>query len=314
MKNCFLGLSRGHGAISEFNFKTHFHFQSGSSISYSFGPFGLRSSSQSVKQFTAKRNWTSQWVFAVWKLLFWEIKIFGNGFASMWQSRAGKGMYDLWLRGGPRIFRSLSKPFPHFSRRNPDKQPIIIVDGVAYQTFKKVLCASDRRYFSGELNRFDNMLQNWHSELKDLGVQIVFFRSWGVVVHKAYEWMNMENKRFKESEQFYEWIEEGRSAPEIFNGCHELEASLLYSLMVNYAPITSQFADHKLSSFGRDADQNIARFARTNDVLAVLTVDTDFMIFDGNWKLWSFTEIDLDGFMVTEYDRLMLNGELMLTF
>lgn len=180
--------------------------------------------------------------------------------------------------------------------------------------FRDALSVSKGRYNSGELSRFDKMLQNWNNKLTNLDVQLVFFKRWGVPKYKAYEFISVEDGKIQEWMQFYDMIERGESASSIFDACREIRWNLFYSLLKNSSPILSKHAEHKQSSVGRDVNQETARFATANNVLAVLTENTDFMIFDGNWKFWSFTEIDLDGFMVTEYDRLMLNEELMLTF
>lgn len=169
-------------------------------------------------------------------------------------------------------------------------------------------------YFSGELNKFDEALEKWLKILIDLKVELVFFRVWGIDEHKIDEWIGRQNKHFKEWINLYEMIDEGRNANEIFKDLPEVLHEVKHSLLLNVAPITSKHGIYKMGRVGHDTDQEIARYATEHEVCAVFARDTDFMIFDGFWKLWSYVGIDLDGLKVKEFDRLIINHELDLTF
>lgn len=231
----------------------------------------------------------------------------------MWQSKNGKGLYALLSHDITEYGIAINTNLNIIFRRNPNKRPVIVFDGGTL-AFANVLCVSNGQYYSGELNKFDDMLQNWHTKLMDLDVLLVFFNTWGVENHKVDGFIDLERKRFEQCIQFYDWIDEGRSASNIFNECVDIRRNLEYSMMVNFKSIMSKYAEHKLCGVGRDVDQQIANYATVNDVLAIFSSDTDFMIFDGNWKFWSFVDIDLDRFTVKEFDRLMLNQQLLLTF
>lgn len=64
----------------------------------------------------------------------------------------------------------------------------------------------------------------------------------------------------------------------------------------------------------RECDSEIARFACNNPAtLAIMADDTDFLIFKGNWRYFSFKSIDENKLTTKEYNRVALRKCLNLT-
>jgi hypothetical protein len=67
-------------------------------------------------------------------------------------------------------------------------------------------------------------------------------------------------------------------------------------------------------SYTNDADLEMASYATKNDALAILTSDTDFLIYEGNWRLWSTKDLNLENMTTMEFNRNALRTSLDLTF
>lgn len=173
-----------------------------------------------------------------------------------------------------------------FCRKNPNKKPIIVFDSGNF-SFYDALCTSKGRYYSGELNEFDRTLDHWLENLKRRA-QLIVFGEFCVEKHTTDEWINRRNEEFRETEFFYEWIDKGERA--------------------------SNHGKLKLGRIGHDIEPEIAHYATTKGAMAIFTRDTNFMIFDGLWKFWSYVDIDFEQFKVKEFDRLFINQVLSLTF
>ena len=67
------------------------------------------------------------------------------------------------------------------------------------------------------------------------------------------------------------------------------------------------------TAMDRECDAEMAQFAcRNSRVLAILSDDTDFLIFSGNWKYFSLQELDHETLKTKEYSRKALRYYLNL--
>uniref|UniRef100_A0A0K8TMG5 Putative ppargamma constitutive coactivator 1 n=1 Tax=Tabanus bromius TaxID=304241 RepID=A0A0K8TMG5_TABBR len=65
-------------------------------------------------------------------------------------------------------------------------------------------------------------------------------------------------------------------------------------------------------SLKNECDADIAIFASKMNAFAVLTNDTDFLIFPGDWRIWSTDEFDMDTFETAEWNKAYLRKNLKL--
>lgn len=65
--------------------------------------------------------------------------------------------------------------------------------------------------------------------------------------------------------------------------------STVISALINVA---KEFGDLK-KTYYVECDMAIADYAGKNNALAVIGDDTDFIIFEGNWKFWSASDMDM---------------------
>lgn len=164
------------------------------------------------------------------------------------------------------------------------------------------------------MNKFDRALDQWLENLARRA-QLVVFSEFCFEKLTKNEWINRRNEVFWETKKFYEsFDDEGKRASQIFNDCESVHDELTHSLLLNVIPITCNHGELKLGVVGHDTDPKVAHYATTNGAMAIFTKDTDFMIYDGLWKFWSYVDIDFERFKVKEFDRLLINQVLSLTF
>lgn len=153
--------------------------------------------------------------------------------------------------------------------------------------------------------RTQNELERFFIRLTENEVKLVFIQDLAIEINREDLWMNRRDKNF-----------------ENFVALHELIESRMPSVLIanssrfgsNTIPFASRYGEYRFARPGRDCDFEIASYAMKHNVMAVLTADTDFLIFDGHFKVWMILEIDFKNFTVTEYDRLLINRKLYLTF
>lgn len=83
----------------------------------------------------------------------------------------------------------------------------------------------------------------------------------------------------------------------------------------NISPLMTacaRFGDfHK--SFNNECDLEIAHYATKNNALAVIAEDTDFLIFEGEWKYWSSKSLNHISLTTLEYNKVALRSCLGLS-
>lgn len=151
------------------------------------------------------------------------------------------------------------------------------------------------------LKKFDDFLELW----KETGATLVFFSDLNVQHSKIYEWISRRNEEFISYVDFYDRINAGDSLRCICESNLGSRNFALSSLHFSLKVIASKYGAF-IHSTENECDLEMARFATENNVFAVVTSDSDFLIFKGNWKFWSAKDLKIDKnhqILTTEYDR-----------
>lgn len=85
--------------------------------------------------------------------------------------------------------------------------------------------------------------------------------------------------------------------------------STVISALINVA---KEFGDLK-KTYYVECDMAIADYAGKNNALAVIGDDTDFIIFEGNWKFWSASDMDMQNITTMEYNKIGLREHINLS-
>lgn len=114
------------------------------------------------------------------------------------------------------------------------------------------------------------------------------------------EWLSRRDKEFVEYTKSYELIDNSVKFDDVIKGRRAL-SSTFYGM----AAIAREYGKFN-HSIRRECDLEMAKFAKNHNALAVITNDNDFLIFDGNWRLWSSKGIRVSNrnkLQANEYDR-----------
>lgn len=138
--------------------------------------------------------------------------------------------------------------------------------------------------------------------LKSSGSELVFFRDINVQIGKVDEWLRRRDADLLNTVELYNLIDSGATLKKIIDGQKDKREKPSFRKIEEIARVYGHFH----YSIQRECDMEIANFAKNNNALAVITNDTDFLIFDGDYKYWTFEDIRItqsNQLETTEYNR-----------
>lgn len=180
-------------------------------------------------------------------------------------------------------------PFLYSNRNNPDQKPTIVIDflslshPIAMRNKKDIICGG----------RYQKTLDEWKqmlSVLKSLGCNLVFFNDLNIPVPKIHKFLSRRDEDFKTFTKLYDLINVGKNYLETL--VKQLSKKPLTSIFHGMAPVARSYGEFYTSA-DYEADFELARYAKQHNVMAIVSDDTDFLIFDGSWRLWSARDISI---------------------
>lgn len=166
----------------------------------------------------------------------------------------------------------------------------------------EILCAGRHQMYAEALDRLFSRLST--------NAELVFFLDGFITKTKFTTWASRQNQKYSSNYQIMDMIyQEFPLSTIISNHGSKIYTNTLLSAI-----------EGACIKFGRlhytvslECDQEIAQFAYQNKrVLAVFSKDSDFLIFPGNWRYFSTSDIDLKTLKTIEFDRKALRRHLKL--
>lgn len=154
--------------------------------------------------------------------------------------------------------------------------------------------------------RHQFVLESWKTILdlfKSTEAELVFFSDLTVQTEKNEEWLNRRDEEFKIFKKLYDLIDSGISLEKIV--AEQKDAKSLSSTFYGMAIIARKYGTFH-SSVRHECDLEAAQYATRHNALAVITNDTDFLIFEGSWRFWSSQDINItqsNRLKTAEYNR-----------
>lgn len=147
---------------------------------------------------------------------------------------------------------------------------------------------------------------------KAAGCSLVFFADLNIQETKIDTWLSRRNSEFKGYIKLYDALNNGENRPSAI--AQKTSKSALSSLFHGLAEMAKSYG-HFYYSVRHEADLEIAHYANHHKALAVISDDTDFLIFKGQWRLWSSHEIIRSKLRLRaiEYNRNSIGRILSLT-
>ncbi|XP_037029073.1 uncharacterized protein LOC119069206 [Bradysia coprophila] len=182
--------------------------------------------------------------------------------------------------------------------KNSGKTPTIVFDFCSLRkrgkNKKDCICGGVREITS---NPWNEIFKN----LKAAGCELIFFSDQRVK-HKDEKSPVETSEYFGFYTDLYDRIDDQQTLQEISDEwMPNFEEASIYREL---AAIASKYGEYRIS-VNEECDLELAQYASNNNALAVVSNDTDFLIYEGAWQLW-WTAIDMNlwnELKTTEYVR-----------
>ncbi|EAT43560.1 AAEL005000-PA [Aedes aegypti] len=144
-------------------------------------------------------------------------------------------------------------------------------------------------------------------KLKSLGVSLEFFMDGSVQDFKIRTWCERKDRDYQDAIAIINAVDEGVDIETILTtvGAPGCGYALEY---------LAEMHGRLTVSLERECDQELAAFASKVNAFAIISNDSDFLIYEGNWRYWSSRDLDIDTLETLEYNRHALLQYLGLTF
>lgn len=133
------------------------------------------------------------------------------------------------------------------------------------------------------LDNYEAMFQ----QLQQFGAELAFFMDGLTPDDKRMVWLKRQDDRYKKGIHCYNQIDDGVS---VKRGSETGGTVLLYRALATIAK--SYGSLHTSTRF--DCDRELVHYANQHSTLAIVTGDSDFLIFPGMWQCWNLIEIEHD--------------------
>lgn len=187
------------------------------------------------------------------------------------------------------------------TRSNRNDAPIIVFDFVCfthrYSNLHEIICGG----------RNDNIMKDFENllpKLKESGAKLVFFSDLSIQEEKIMEWSKRRDDSFQVYSNLYDRINSGATLNNIVASLDD--RMNLSSTTFGLSLVAQKFGDFYYTE--NDCDLEIIEYANSHKALAIVSGDSDFFIFEGDWKLWSDQDFDFDKYdpniiKAVEYNR-----------
>lgn len=181
---------------------------------------------------------------------------------------------------------------------NAGQKPIIVID---FLSLTNCVARDQADAICG--GRHQNVMKFWTDMLEEfrrLGCLLVFFSDLNIQKGKIEEWMNRRQQDAKIYDNLYRSIESGKTLQQFQSDGQDKKAlnSTFYGLTV----IANKYGEFRYATES-ECDVEIVRYANENNALAIISSDTDFLIYEGSWRCWQSGDLELSPLRTIEFDR-----------
>ncbi|XP_055643100.1 uncharacterized protein LOC129779567 [Toxorhynchites rutilus septentrionalis] len=185
--------------------------------------------------------------------------------------------------------------------------PIIVIDLMA---MRQAMCQVDvdGQICGGRLKVAYNLMDEFFTRLKSCGAILEFICDGPLPLLKYGRWCDRQKDSYQSMLELYDRIDRGCFTPDlimedifVFHWCYPLKQ-------------LARKHGRLIISYEMECDQQLAAYATNANALAILSNDTDYMIFAGQWHLWSSRDINFQTMSTLEYNRRALQETLQLSY
>lgn len=184
------------------------------------------------------------------------------------------------------------------------KKPIIF-DVMAF--IRKFGESDDECILGGRHKKYSTMLRKCFTLLKASGAELVFICDGSLVSTRIDVWCRRRNDEYKNIHDILYKIDAGQ-----YKCSNKSSRMGCYSFVNNLLSIAEEYGTVIVAT-EHDCDSIAAKYATENDALAIVSADSDYLIFEGQWQLWDLDTMDLSNLTVKRFNREALIMKLGLS-
>uniref|UniRef100_A0A8C7Y2S8 Family with sequence similarity 120 member B n=1 Tax=Oryzias sinensis TaxID=183150 RepID=A0A8C7Y2S8_9TELE len=172
------------------------------------------------------------------------------------------------------------------------QDPTLVVDGMA------CLChwySCEDWVCGGQWKEYVDVLKSWVDAFTSAGIQLVFFFDGVVEQRKRQEWIKRRRRVNGDVSKIFRHIKEHGEKP------HK-ELFCLPSALATFTPFALRFLGKPVFCSVREADYEIASYARQYGSMGILGQDSDFIIYD-SVPYFSVAKLRINSLTTVMYDR-----------
>lgn len=158
----------------------------------------------------------------------------------------------------------------------------------AYDRFDPI-----ERFCGGNYKKLHDIFDKFFEVLTNAGGKLVFFGDGPIHESKVHTWFQRRNVDYTKCCTIFDVVD---------NASLNMIANFVFKKIEFSPSMKPAFMDliqlcKKYGIFrvaiGMECDTRIAKYATENNALAVFGNDTDYVIYEGNWRYWSVKDLDL---------------------
>ncbi|XP_055616224.1 uncharacterized protein LOC129762203 [Toxorhynchites rutilus septentrionalis] len=191
-------------------------------------------------------------------------------------------------------------------RNSGRKEPLIAIDIL---TLICSLCGPIDEQIYGCRNQFAwTYASKFCDSLIGAGARLVFFIDGKVHEGKYKHWIQRQEKVYAEC------LKKLDNIPTQFKGKNrgQIQGNVTKHAFIAALISAARKKGILITTYDVECDREIAMFAKKHDALAVFTGDSDYLIYEGKWRVWSGSDLNLETMRTYEWDKEVLRNALKL--
>ncbi|XP_055608357.1 uncharacterized protein LOC129755755 [Uranotaenia lowii] len=211
------------------------------------------------------------------------------------------------VRGG--VYKvNMEREIRSYAEAHNGMKPIIVFDLMAL--YRPFTFADLPGFLCGiRFNWSYRYMERFFQRLKEAGAELVFFYDGPVQEMKYDTWIQRQDEKYAKMIEIFDSIDQQISVKEILKRFGARLPSCTFLPLVKLAKKHGNVH----VTFSQECDQALAIYASQVKALAIVSNDTDFLIFKGFWRYWS-SDINFETLTTYEYNRPLVVRTLGLTF
>uniref|UniRef100_A0A1Q3FBC9 Putative ppargamma constitutive coactivator 1 n=1 Tax=Culex tarsalis TaxID=7177 RepID=A0A1Q3FBC9_CULTA len=153
-------------------------------------------------------------------------------------------------------------------------------------------------------------LDRFFAKLRDLGATLVFFYDGPVQDDKFSTWYERQKKKYAIGIKILDAVDRGINLDTMMGRFQwDFPGNTMF-------PVKEAAKKHGqiITAIANECDKELVQYANSVNALAIISNDTDFLIYKGFWQYWSSKEMNFETLTTKAYNRVALIKHLGLGF